>query len=83
MSSKRFKNLPEKTLELSSEVIEKLLPKIIREYLDILKNEGFKALIKKGGYKLFLIIFIYYLIRDTILYVIPFLIAYYGFNNLF
>ena len=28
MSSKRFKNLPEKTLELSSEVIEKLLPKI-------------------------------------------------------
>tara|TARA_B100000131_G_C17968933_1_gene553599 strand:+ start:572 stop:775 length:204 start_codon:yes stop_codon:yes gene_type:complete len=64
-------------------LIDKLLPKIIKEYIDILKNEGFKALIKKGGYKLFLIIFIYYLIRDTILYVIPFLIAYYGFNNLF
>ena len=64
-------------------LIDKLLPKIIIEYIDIFKNEGFKALIKKGGYKLFLIIFIYYLIRDTILYVIPFLIAYYGFNNLF
>ena len=64
-------------------LIDKLLPKIIKEYIDILKNEGFKALIKKGVYKLFLIIFIYYLIRDTILYVIPFLIAYYGFNNLF
>ena len=28
MSSKRFKKLPEKTTELSSEVIEKLLPVI-------------------------------------------------------
>ena len=28
MSSKRFKNLPQKTLELPSEVIEKLIPTI-------------------------------------------------------
>ena len=28
MASKRFKKLPEKTLELSSELIEKLLPEV-------------------------------------------------------
>ena len=60
-----------------------LIPSFIREYIDIYKEEGFKNVFKKGGYKLLLIIFIFYLIRDTILYVIPFLIAYYGINNLF
>tara|TARA_Y100001970_G_C13651376_1_gene563744 strand:+ start:222 stop:425 length:204 start_codon:yes stop_codon:yes gene_type:complete len=62
---------------------EKLIPKLIKEYIEIYKEHGLKELFKQGGYKLILIIFIYYLIRDTILYVIPFLIAYYGINNLF
>ena len=54
-----------------------LIPKIIKPYITIFKLEGVKGLIKKGGIKLLLIVFIFYLIRDTILYVIPFLVAYY------
>lgn len=36
----------------------------------ILKNEGWKVLIRKRGTKFLFIIFGYYLIRDTILYII-------------
>tara|TARA_B100000029_G_scaffold314303_1_gene306697 strand:+ start:199 stop:402 length:204 start_codon:yes stop_codon:yes gene_type:complete len=64
-------------------IIDKMVPNLIKEYIKIYKKYGLKELFKQGGYKLILIIFIYYLIRDTILYVIPFLIAYYGINNLF
>ena len=56
------------------------IPKIIKPYIKIFKEKGVKGLIKEGGIKLFVFIFIFYLIRDTILYVIPFLIAYYGIN---
>tara|TARA_B100001250_G_C19524740_1_gene667548 strand:- start:233 stop:436 length:204 start_codon:yes stop_codon:yes gene_type:complete len=62
---------------------DRLIPLFIKEYIDIYRENGLKALFKKGGYRLLFIIFMFYLIRDTILYVIPFLIAYYGFNNLF
>ena len=62
---------------------EKLTPKIFMPYIQVYKEKGFKALIKKGGYKLFLYIIIFYLIRDTILYILIPLIAYYGINNLF
>ena len=43
----------------------------------IIKNEGFKSLLKQRGLKFFMVIFFYYLIRDSILYLlIPALIAY-------
>ena len=41
----------------------------IKEYKKIYREEGFKALFKKLGWKVFIIIFLYYLIRDLILYV--------------
>lgn len=42
----------------------------------IVKREGFKALIKKRGWKVFAIVIGYYSIRDTIVYIIvPLLIA--------
>jgi len=42
----------------------------------IVKKEGFKELLKKRGWKFFLIIISYYAVRDTLLYiVIPYLIA--------
>lgn len=48
----------------------------IYESVMIVKDRGFKALIKERGYKVFFAIFMYYLIRDTIVYIlIPFLIA--------
>tara|TARA_Y100001935_G_scaffold251780_1_gene254430 strand:+ start:86 stop:289 length:204 start_codon:yes stop_codon:yes gene_type:complete len=62
---------------------DKLTPKFLKPYIKIYKEKGFKALIKKGGIKLLLFIFLFYLVRDTILYIIIPLIAYYGFNNLF
>ena len=53
-----------------------LKPKFIINYTKLYKKEGFKGLIKKGGWKLLLYFFLFYLIRDTILYIlIPYLIS--------
>tara|TARA_B100000700_G_C14950678_1_gene811498 strand:- start:216 stop:410 length:195 start_codon:yes stop_codon:yes gene_type:complete len=53
-----------------------LIPKFLRKYRDTLREEGFKAMVKKHGWRMFAIIFTYYLIRDSILYIlIPYLIA--------
>jgi len=53
----------------------KLVPGFIRDYVKIWKEEGFKALIKQKGWRVFAIIFFYYLIRDSILYIlIPYLV---------
>lgn len=42
----------------------------------IVKHEGFKALLKKRGWKVFAIVIGYYTVRDTIVYIIiPILIA--------
>lgn len=42
----------------------------------IVKREGFKALIKKKGWKVFAVVIGYYTVRDTIFYIIvPFVIA--------
>ena len=47
-----------------------------KEYRQVLKEQGFKGLVKKYGWKLVVAVFIYYLIRDSILYIlIPYLIA--------
>ena len=49
---------------------EKLIPKFLRKYVYYYKEHGFKKTVKKFGWKLFAIIFLYYLIRDSILYII-------------
>jgi len=42
----------------------------------IVKREGFKALLKKRGWKVFAFVIGYYTVRDTLLYIIiPFVIA--------
>jgi len=42
----------------------------------IVKREGFKALLKKRGWKVFAFVIGYYTVRDTLLYiVIPFVVA--------
>jgi len=41
------------------------------------KQQGFKALVKQYGWKFFLVVFCYYLIRDITLYlVLPYMVAY-------
>ena len=49
---------------------EKLIPKFLRKYVFYYREHGLKKTVKKFGWKLFAIIFLYYLIRDSILYII-------------
>ncbi len=49
---------------------EKFIPKFLRKYIFYYNEHGFKKTVKKYGWKLFATIFIYYLIRDFILYII-------------
>ena len=52
-----------------------LKPKKIQEWLGEIKELGIKGFVKKHGWKLVAAVFFYYLIRDSILYIlIPYLI---------
>lgn len=52
-------------------------PKFIKEWWDIRKEGGLKLLFKKKGWQVVITFFMYYLIRDSILYII---IPYFGFT---
>jgi len=41
-----------------------------KEYRAVFKQQGFKGLVKKYGWKLIVAVFMYYLIRDSILYIL-------------
>ena len=48
----------------------------LAKYLKIFRKEGLKGVLKQGGWKILLYFFLYYLIRDTILYIlIPYLVV--------
>jgi hypothetical protein len=52
-----------------------LRPKWAVEWRAIIKNEGVKAFIKQKGWKFLIAFILFYLIRDSILYIIiPYLI---------
>lgn len=52
------------------------LKNVLKECRSEFKNGGVKAVFKRFGWKIFLAFFMYYLIRDLILYVlIPYLLA--------
>jgi len=59
---------------------EKLIPKFLQKYVTYYRDNGFKKTIKKYGWKLFAIIFMFYLVRDTILYII---IPYFAMKGIF
>ena len=59
---------------------EKLIPKFLRKYVTYYRYHGFKKTIKRYGWKLFAIIFMFYLVRDTILYII---IPYFAMKGIF
>ena len=50
--------------------INKFIPKFLRENIIYFKKNGFKKTLKKLGWKMILLIVLYYLIRDSILYII-------------
>lgn len=49
--------------------------RLLREFKSTFKESGFKGVTQKYGWKLFIFIFVYYLVRDVTLYVVlPYLI---------
>ena len=53
-----------------------LTPSFIREWLGILKEQGFAALLKQKGWKVVITFFLFYLVRDSLIYLIlPYLAA--------
>jgi hypothetical protein len=51
-------------------------PPIIKEWTILLREKGVKEFLRLKGWRIVAAIFIFYLIRDTLLYlVIPFMIA--------
>ncbi len=54
-------------------------PRFINEWMDIKKQGGLKLLFQKKGWQVILAVVIFYLIRDTILYIV---IPYIGFTSL-
>ena len=55
------------------------VPAFIKDWLEIYREGGFRQLIIKRGWSVLIVFFIYYLIRDTILYI---LIPYLAFSNI-
>ncbi|MFQ5641871.1 MAG: hypothetical protein ACE5IR_28175 [bacterium] len=53
-----------------------LKPKIIREWTALWKEVGFRGFVKQKGWKIMIAIIIFYLIRDSFLYLLlPYLAA--------
>ena len=53
-----------------------LMPNFIKENINYYKKNGLKKTIKKLGLKVVLLVFLFYLIRDSILYIIiPYFVA--------
>lgn len=52
-----------------------LNPKWVVRWWDIIKKEGIKSFLRKKGWKLLLVLFLFYLVRDVTLYIIiPYLL---------
>lgn len=60
----------------SKNLIIRLYKYYIIDSILIVKKEGFKSLLRKRGWKVFAIIVGYYVVRDSIIYIIvPYLVA--------
>ncbi|MFQ6616498.1 MAG: hypothetical protein ACE5HZ_06985 [Fidelibacterota bacterium] len=46
------------------------LPKIVREWRSIYREGGFKLLIRKKGWVILVAFFAFYLVRDSVLYLL-------------
>jgi|TARA_B100001057_G_scaffold438460_1_gene470976 hypothetical protein len=58
----------------------KLIPNFLKKYIIYYQDNGLKLTIEKFGIKLILGVFIFYLIRDSILYII---IPYFALKGIF
>ena len=55
-----------------------LKPKWLEKYTGIYRESGWRGILKEGGYKLIIAFFLFYLIRDSILYLLPLFLAFQG-----
>lgn len=58
-------------------------PEWIEKYTNIYKEDGFKGIMKLGGKKLIILFILFYLVRDSILYILPFYLGYSGVKSFF
>ena len=52
-----------------------LKPKFIVKYTKIYKEGGFKAVAKEGGWRVLILLFLFFLIKGLLWLIIPYLIA--------
>ena len=53
-----------------------LTPAVMQEWITLIREQGLKAFIKQKGWVIVVAIFLFYLIRDSILYIIiPYFVA--------
>lgn len=68
--------LPTTEKEVRVSFRDKITPKFVLAARATYRDGGFQAVVKRYGWKLFAAFFLYYLIRDSFLYLlIPYLIA--------
>ena len=48
-----------------------LKPAWLEKYTEIYRKSGWRGIVKAGGIKLMIAFFMFYLIRDSILYILP------------
>jgi len=56
--------------------MRRFTPRFIQEWIELIRAEGLKSFIRQKGWKVVFAIFLFYLIRDGIVYLlIPYLIV--------
>ena len=56
--------------------IKKLLRvKFLEEYIAVFKEDGFKGVLRKGGWEILIIFFMFFLVKGLLWLLIPYLIA--------
>ncbi|WII71175.1 hypothetical protein QJS83_11960 [Bdellovibrio sp. 22V] len=56
--------------------LDRWTPKVVREAKQVFKESGIKGVVRRYGWKIFAVFFVYYLVRDVTLYIIlPWYIA--------
>ena len=58
-----------------------LKPKWLEKYTDIYRESGWRGILKAGGIKFIVGFFLFYLIRDSILYLLPLFLAVQGMQS--
>lgn len=50
--------------------MDRWTPRVVREARQVFRESGFKGVIKRYGWKVFALLFVYYLVRDITLYIL-------------